>query len=129
VIHLTLPWPPSVNHYWRHVPMGRRGVRVLVSAEGRRYQAAVRGLCEGIPPVHGAVSICLFAAFPDRRKRDIDNILKSVLDSIVRAGIIDGDEFIVTLRAEKEYSAENPRVAVAIAHDALATVTEAGAWM
>jgi len=38
-VHLTLPWPPSVNRYWRSVPMGRgRGVRVLISREGRAFR-------------------------------------------------------------------------------------------
>ena len=38
-LQLTLPWPPSVNRYWRSVPMGRgRGVRVLISREGRAFR-------------------------------------------------------------------------------------------
>ena len=28
-----LPWPPSVNHYYRHV-----GPRVLISRDGRKYR-------------------------------------------------------------------------------------------
>jgi hypothetical protein len=32
-----LPYPPSVNHYWRHV-----GGKTLVSREGRRYQQGAR---------------------------------------------------------------------------------------
>ena len=39
-VRLELPFPPSVNRYWRHVGMGG-GVRVLLSREGRRYKAAV----------------------------------------------------------------------------------------
>jgi hypothetical protein len=34
LIELTLPWPPSVNHYWRVL----RG-RMIVSAAGRKYRA------------------------------------------------------------------------------------------
>ena len=33
---LSLPWPPSVNVYWRHV-----GAKVLISAEGRAYAKSV----------------------------------------------------------------------------------------
>ena len=31
-----LPWPPSVNHYYRHV-----GPRVLISRDGRKYRERV----------------------------------------------------------------------------------------
>ena len=30
-LELELPWPPSVNHYYRHV-----GPRVLISRDGRK---------------------------------------------------------------------------------------------
>ena len=33
-----LPWPPSVNHYYRHV-----GHRVLISRDGRHYRENVAG--------------------------------------------------------------------------------------
>lgn len=34
---LTLPWPPSVNRYWRAV-----NGRNILSAEGRAYRASLR---------------------------------------------------------------------------------------
>nr|DAH86622.1 MAG TPA: endodeoxyribonuclease RUS [Caudoviricetes sp.] len=34
-----LPWPPSVNHYYRHV-----GPRVLISRDGRKYREIVAGI-------------------------------------------------------------------------------------
>jgi Holliday junction resolvase RusA-like endonuclease len=36
MIHITLPWPPSVNGYWRKW----RG-RMVISVEGRKYREAV----------------------------------------------------------------------------------------
>jgi crossover junction endodeoxyribonuclease RusA len=74
---LVLPYPPSVNHYWRHV-----GGRILVSREGRRYRDAVRTLLAGTGPLAGrlAVEVTLFP--PDRRRRDLDNAMKCLLDSL-----------------------------------------------
>ena len=37
MIVLNLPFPPSVNHYWRNV-----GSRVLISQAGRDYQRGVQ---------------------------------------------------------------------------------------
>ena len=89
-IELTLPWSPSVNHYWRNV-----GGKVLVSAEGRKYQRKVSDLVSverymrrvPLKPYTGRLAVRIEAAPPDRRRRDIDNLNKCVLDSITKAGI------------------------------------------
>ena len=35
----TLPWPPSVNHYWRTPHRGPLAGRTMISAEGRTYRS------------------------------------------------------------------------------------------
>ena len=37
---ISLPYPVSVNHYWRSVPMGKR-FAVLISQAGRKYRETV----------------------------------------------------------------------------------------
>ena len=73
---LTLPYPPSVNHLWRHVVI-KGAVRTLLSAEGRKYRVAAR---EGITgePLTGRLAVRVIVYPPDRRKRDLDNVLKSL---------------------------------------------------
>ena len=81
---LELPWPPSVNHYWR---FGRGHFHI--SAEGRAYKMQVAGVIAqaGVRPLEGNVRVTLDAWPPDRRKRDLDNLQKSTLDSLaVRNG-------------------------------------------
>jgi crossover junction endodeoxyribonuclease RusA len=87
---LFLPWPPSLNRYWRNV----HG-RTLISAEGRDYRGAVvTGLKRfGGAPALGAqrLSVHIIAAPPDKRRRDLDNLLKAALDALTHAGVWDDD--------------------------------------
>jgi crossover junction endodeoxyribonuclease RusA len=90
-IRFELPWPPSVNHYWKSF----RG-RTYVSTAGKRYtvdvQAAILSL--GYERLDGRLSVKLTAFPPDRRRRDLDNITKSLLDSCTKAGLWGDDEQI-----------------------------------
>ena len=92
---LTLPWPPSVNHYYRRV-----GPRILISREGREYRKRICGLLApgngGVrkPPSGGRIALCMDAFPPDRRRRDLDNLLKSTQDSLAHAGVYQDDSLI-----------------------------------
>ena len=90
---LSLPWPPSVNHYYRRV-----GPRTLISREGREYRRAICGLLAGSgnrePPRTGRIALAMDAFPPDRRRRDLDNLLKSTQDSLAHAGAFEDDSQI-----------------------------------
>jgi len=88
---LTLPYPPSVNHYWRMA----RG-RFYISPEGRAYRDAVILMLLHMPDRRAfsksarlKVSISLHP--PDRRRRDLDNALKAILDALQYAGVYADD--------------------------------------
>ena len=93
---LTLPWPPSINHYWRRV-----GPRTLISREGRTFRRNVCALLGGggprRPPAGGRIALAMDAFPPDRRRRDLDNIQKPVLDALEQAGIYEDDSQIDVL--------------------------------
>lgn len=88
---LELPYPPSVNHYWRHV--GPRG-RTLISREGRRYRARVASTLalRRVQPVPGSLDVQVTVHPPDRRRRDLDNTMKALLDALEHGGAY-GDDF------------------------------------
>lgn len=84
---VILPWPPSVNHYWRR----NKGKGMHISAEGLAYQAAVIDACRNRKGVMGHIGVHVIAFPPDRRKRDLDNLLKALLDALNHAGMIEDD--------------------------------------
>ncbi|MFN3165590.1 MAG: RusA family crossover junction endodeoxyribonuclease [Phycisphaeraceae bacterium] len=95
-----LPFPPSVNHYWRMW----RG-RMVISKRGRAYRESVRSAvgATGIEafPIDGLLRVRIEAFPPDRRRRDLDNLLKAVGDSLEHAGVYRDDSQIVWLLIEK----------------------------
>jgi len=92
-MELTLPFPPSVNHYYRRV-----GHRMLISREGREYRRMICGLLSGggprKPPTGGRIALAMDAFPPDRRRRDLDNLLKCTQDSLAHAGVFEDDSQI-----------------------------------
>jgi len=92
---MTLPFPPSVNHYWR-----KWRNRMVISTQGREYRTTVCGLLAGggnkKPPIVGSVALSMDAFPPDRRRRDLDNLLKSTCDSLTYAGVY-RDDFQIDL--------------------------------
>lgn len=86
MIDELLPWPPTVNTYWRNI----QG-RTIISERGRLYRLAVQKQLAGVDPMIGRLAIKIAAYPPDRRRRDLDNILKALLDSLTFAHAIEDD--------------------------------------
>lgn len=108
----TLPWPPSVNHYWRTW----RG-RMLISRQGRAYREQVGAILRaaGVTPLSGHLAIHVELYPPDKRKRDVDNTFKAIGDSLQHGGAFHDDSQIVWLLLEKAEVVSGGRVVVRIA--------------
>ncbi len=100
MIEITLPWPPSVNHYWR-----RCKDRYFISAEGKNYRETVNYLslkARDKFSVEDRLEMIIQAYPPDKRRRDLDNVLKSLLDSLQHAGVYSDDSQIDSLSIERK---------------------------
>ena len=106
----VLPYPPTVNTYWRHVVFGK-SARVLISREGRAYKHRVESMFQK-SPIHGPVRFTALVYRP-RRIGDLDNLTKSLLDSLKGIAFVDDSqvEEIIMRRFEDK---ANPRVVVRV---------------
>lgn len=106
-----LPWPPSVNHYYRRV-----GPRVLISRAGREFRRRVGRILAArrLPPPTGRLAVTVEVYPPDRRRRDIDNLLKAVLDACQHGGAFPDDSRIVWLLIHRTQVVRGGRVVVTI---------------
>ena len=90
--------------------------------DGKAYRQAVNDLVLEAAMVQrylkaaGPVRVVIEAFPPDRRKRDLDNVLKSLLDSLTHAGVWEDDSQIQDLRIYKTSIAGMVKVKVYKGH-------------
>ena len=85
-----LPYPPSVNSYW-----GFSGSRRYLTKKAVEFKAKIKEkVAKGSPYGTARLSVCIKLNPPDKRVRDIDNCLKSLLDALCQAGLYDDDSQI-----------------------------------
>lgn len=93
---LILPFPPSVNTYWRHPNKGAFAGKSLISAAGRKFQsAACTAIVEQLrrlpKPTSAPASVEIVLFPPDNRIRDLDNYNKALFDALTHAGVWEDD--------------------------------------
>ena len=97
MLSLLLPYPPSVNTYW-----GFQGSRRFLTKKAVLFKSEVLlrfadSKHKGFGVARLDIDIILFP--PDKRRRDIDNVIKSLLDSLSGSAFDDDcqiDRLVVT---------------------------------
>jgi len=101
MIKLTLPVPPTVNHYYIRTPRG-----MVLGKKGKQFREDTEAFLRVVYPKHitytGHIKVFISFYPPDRRRRDVDNILKCLCDSLEKSGVYKNDSQIVDLQIIKK---------------------------
>lgn len=108
-VTISLPWPPSTNHYWGNRIVFPRGGKPFVStyltARAKDFQAEVQARIlqrfGRIRPLDCRLEIHIVAHVPDRRTRDLSNLLKATEDALTHADVWADDGQIDRLTIER----------------------------
>ncbi len=99
MIKLTLPFPPTSNHMW-----GFAGKRKFLKKEAHEFRSVVQDAAvEANAKISGRIAIFVALYAPTKRKYDLDNRIKALLDALEHAGVFLNDEqidFIWVVRRE-----------------------------
>lgn len=113
-LKIKIPFPPTANHIW-----ARGGKRTYLTKEYQSFLKIVSlaiKRAEEARPLFGAnaYAVRLVVYPPDRRVRDLDNLIKPVLDALTRAGLWLDDSRVCMITACKGAPAEEPFAVVEI---------------
>lgn len=111
---IVLPFPPSVNGTFRK----HNGSHLSEKYRQWRDLAGMRLAVYGPLRITGQVALDIAYCAPDRRKRDIDNLLKAPLDLLVKQGVIEDDNNRVVREIRARWVDEGGPVTITISRAA-----------
>ena len=112
---ISLPYPPTINNYYT-VARGRK----ILSKKGRAWKKEAWGwLMDQNAPVgrEGAYSVSIYVCPPDKRRRDLDNLLKPLLDACQEYGIFPDDSMVYDLRIQRFDSVKGGKVEMTVCRE------------
>ncbi|MFV8907073.1 RusA family crossover junction endodeoxyribonuclease [Serratia fonticola] len=102
---LTLPFPPSMNSYWRSPNKGALKGRHLISERGRKFRTeAIARVLEQLrrqpKPITADIAVTVVFCPPNNASRDLDNYFKALFDAMTHAGVWLDDSQVKRIAAE-----------------------------
>lgn len=106
--NLKIPLPPSVNNYWIN---SRGGKHKFLSNEARKFREDVISILTDKKLIDlnydGRLKYTCNLYFKDKRKRDIDNFHKGILDALTQSKIfLDDSQIDIMLVYRKDLDKE-----------------------
>lgn len=91
MIRYTLPYPTSLNNIFVNGARGRYKSPAYKAWQDAAYAAILE---QGRQRIKGKVAISIAVVKPDKRRRDIDNLTKPVLDALTTMQVIEDDSLV-----------------------------------
>lgn len=113
MIKLILPFPPSCNHYYGNRRNGQR----YIKQSGKAFRGVVLYevlAAKAANNISSPIKMRIDVYPPDKRRRDIDNINKALLDALENSGVYQDDSQIVRLTMTKYEPVKGGKVIVYI---------------
>lgn len=108
MIEKELPYPPTINHYYGRTKHGS----LYINQKGKSYRAAVQYNMRKVRPIEGKIKLHVDVFPPDKRRRDMDNLNKCLLDSLQSSGIIKDDYDIDQLSMTRREVVDGGKVVI-----------------
>lgn len=93
-----LPYPPTANNLFRTLTKGPLAGRRVLTGDAKDYRKLVgrQLMLQRVPlrSLSGKLAVAIVVHPPDRRARDLDNVCKTLLDSLKAAEFILDDSDI-----------------------------------
>lgn len=109
----AMPFPPSTNTLYRNPTYAEKRRGQYKRPKTKDYLAWIRAaewdVAKGkgqrddngvLQTISGPVRVCMSLVKPDRRRRDLDNLLKAPLDLLCSCGVIQDDQQVQAITAE-----------------------------
>lgn len=114
MILLTLPMPPTINDYYGY---NKKSGRRYVKKEGKLYREAIIKLVRekgwdfraNVP-----IAVEVLLNFGNRRRNDVDNRCKGLLDALTHALVYEDDSLIDDLHLRRGRLTGEPNVKITI---------------
>ena len=97
---INLPFPPTVNHIWKS-----SGHRRYLSKEYEAFLGMVAIIVKRERVTYYGtkrLAVAIKLHWPNKRRGDIDNRVKAVLDSLARCKVFEDDEQVDLLAVSRE---------------------------
>jgi crossover junction endodeoxyribonuclease RusA len=93
-IVLHLPWPPTINNYYKMTRQGQRYLDKRVRVFRQDVEDCLMVQAANLDTIDEPIFMEVYLYPPDRRKRDLDNYMKGLLDALTEAGLWTDDVLI-----------------------------------
>ena len=112
---LVLPWPPSENHRTTPIGWGKK----ILTVETKAYRVTVKEKIgiqhRGYAPLSGPLHVVIEFHQADKRRRDVQNLSKDLLDVLTEMHVYSDDSQIDWLEHKRFRDCTQPYIQLTIA--------------